>query len=335
MSASPYKLNSFLNVLSRAPDRLVILSAFEQYCDKFEPPTSAPSPPPSPYSTHSCLSTLYRQFYRHLTYPELLTMSESVIAELKVTSSEIQLIEMNTRMQHKCQLWHEQRVGRLTASVFHTACHIRIERPPDSFVKKICTSSFQRDVKAPSLMWGREHEADAKKMYCEIMRTSHSHHRVEECGLVIHEQLPFLAASPDGIIVDDCCGKGVLECKCPYTCRDLTIKDVPYLYRDNDNQLCVDESHPYYYQIQGQMHVCGFLYADLVVWIVDECAVVRIQYDAHFCDVMCNKLFEVFKCIIMPCLLTDDVNVHKCQPTDGTESLAVMRRTRASRARKL
>ena len=37
-----------------------------------------------------------------------------------------------------------------------------------------------------------------QEMYCE-MRMSHIHHRVEDCGLVIHEQLPFLAASTHGV----------------------------------------------------------------------------------------------------------------------------------------
>ena len=36
---------------------------------------------------------------------------------------------------------------------------------------------------------------------------------VKECGLFIHPEHNFLAASPDGLIGDNC----VLEIKCPYS----------------------------------------------------------------------------------------------------------------------
>ena len=29
-----------------------------------------------------------------------------------------------------------------------------------------------------------------------------------------------MGASPDGIVQCDCCGKGVVEIKCPFSCRD-------------------------------------------------------------------------------------------------------------------
>ena len=61
-----------------------------------------------------------------------------------------------------------------------------------------------------------------------------------------------------GTIADNCCSKGVRQYKCPYICKNLTTNCVPYLYCDNDNQRHVNESHPYHYQIQGQMHVCSF-----------------------------------------------------------------------------
>jgi len=81
------ELNSFLTFCRDTRQKL-ILSTFEQYCEKFEPPTIAP--PHMSSSTHSHLSTLYRPFYRDLSYPELLTVSESMIAKLNITSDKIQ-----------------------------------------------------------------------------------------------------------------------------------------------------------------------------------------------------------------------------------------------------
>ena len=35
-----------------------------------------------------------------------------------------------------------------------------------------------------------------------------------------HTAYPFLGASPDGLVCCSCCGKGLLEIKCPYSIRD-------------------------------------------------------------------------------------------------------------------
>ena len=42
------------------------------------------------------------------------------------------------------------------------------------------------------------------------------HHQgftVEEAGLFVHPDMPFIGASPDRVINCECCGKGVLEVK--------------------------------------------------------------------------------------------------------------------------
>jgi len=131
----------------------------------------------------------------------------------------------------------------------------------------------------------------------------------------IHPNYPYLAASPDGIVVDDCCGRGVLECKCPFGSRHGNVTGVSYLYCDSNNTIHLDRKHPYFFQVQGQMNVCDVSYADFVVWTVKECIVVRVDYDESFCRQMCEKLMKTLKFVILPCLLTN-VNVHKCKPLD-------------------
>ena len=49
------------------------------------------------------------------------------------------------------------------------------------------------------------------------------HHQgftVAESGLFVHPDMPFIGASPDRIISCDCCGKGILEVKCPFCIKD-------------------------------------------------------------------------------------------------------------------
>lgn len=55
-----------------------------------------------------------------------------------------------------------------------------------------------------------------KNTMFKVSQESHADMSVVECGLVINPEWPHLGASPDGIVQCTCCGKGVLEIKCPY-----------------------------------------------------------------------------------------------------------------------
>lgn len=76
--------------------------------------------------------------------------------------------------------------------------------------------------------------------------------RVEECGLIVHPDKGFLAASPDGIVYEAGTGTtGLLDSKCPDTKRDSNITEAC-----DDSGFCCTVSrklhlkrqHPYYHQ---------------------------------------------------------------------------------------
>ena len=62
------------------------------------------------------------------------------------------------------------------------------------------------------MQWGRDYEADARRMY-EVTTGN----MVTECGLIEHPTIKGLGASPDGLIDND----GLLEIKCPKTTTHL------------------------------------------------------------------------------------------------------------------
>lgn len=45
----------------------------------------------------------------------------------------------------------------------------------------------------------------------------------KHCGLFIKPDYPFLAASPDGMFMCDCCSPAILEVKCPFSVEDEDI----------------------------------------------------------------------------------------------------------------
>ena len=77
---------------------------------------------------------------------------------------------------------------------------------------------------------------------------------------IINPDVPFIGASPDGMVSCDCCGQNVIEIKCPFCVKDSTFDDIDdktfYLKRGNDDQLKLDVKHQYYYQVQTQLGVC-------------------------------------------------------------------------------
>ena len=48
---------------------------------------------------------------------------------------------------------------------------------------------------------------------------------LEDSGFYICKAYPFIGASPDGLVECKCCGEGLLEIKCLWTYRGLSIKE--------------------------------------------------------------------------------------------------------------
>ena len=92
----------------------------------------------------------------------------------------------------------------------------------------------------------------------------HDSFEVKESGLVIDADIPGLGATPDGIVLCNCHGKGVMEIKFPYKCKDglegwQNDRDFPVA-----ENFWMKRDHKYYYQIQLQMELCkaefGYFY---------------------------------------------------------------------------
>lgn len=86
-------------------------------------------------------------------------------------------------------------------------------------------------------------------------------------GLFVDPELPFLAASPDGLIEKD----SIIEIKCPFSIRESTPENafienkIKYLEK-KDEKLVLKKSHDYYFQVQGQLHITQKNYCYFVIW---------------------------------------------------------------------
>ena len=102
---------------------------------------------------------------------------------------------------------------------------------------------------------------------------------VEQTGLWLHES-GVLGASPDGLV-----GKNnVLEVNCPYTVRNMTIRDAvkndAFCFRANeDGSYTLKEDHMYWHQIQGKMFLTNIEFCYFVVWTTQDVAILLIKRD--------------------------------------------------------
>ncbi len=71
-----------------------------------------------------------------------------------------------------------------------------------------------------SFRWGCEHERNAIEAYSSSAKQNHSDLEVMKAGFFIDPKRPYL-----GVLNCKCCGKGVIEVKCPHCVKEGLPED--------------------------------------------------------------------------------------------------------------
>lgn len=109
---------------------------------------------------------------------------------------------------------------------------------------------------------GLKFENTAKKALEKVLGK-----KIRNAGLIIDYALPFLAASPDGLVARN----SIVEIKCPHAAKNMTPEDgitsKAIKYCDlKDGQIHLKVNSYYYYQVQGQLHISNKLFCYFCVW---------------------------------------------------------------------
>jgi hypothetical protein len=145
------------------------------------------------------------------------------------------------------------------------------------------------------------------------MSQEHINFRQYKSGLMLNNNFLEFGASPDAIVKCDCenidCGLGLVEVKCPYCIFEKNLSFAEYFAKKtcmvwDDGRWRMNKTHTYYYQVQLQLLISGFTYADFVIWKKNEIVVVREYPDSEFITEKIEKSRKYFYHIIMPELLT-------------------------------
>lgn len=214
-----------------------------------------------------------------------------------ITQYDAVQLEQKTTLQSKCPLWFEERKKRLTASIFSKVC----KRKKDINTKFLGALFHPKSFSSDATSYGKVHEVDGKKAYCIKMPDVHIH----DCGLVVNPRFSFLGASPDGKVCDgqDC---GVLEIKCPYTARNLTVQEaidtIPNFCLKEEDGFILNNKHEYFFQVQGQLMVTGAPFCDFVVYTKKDLVIVRVFPDTLFMEMMLSQLACFYQSHAIPYL---------------------------------
>lgn len=145
------------------------------------------------------------------------------------------------KIEQKSDAWYKIRQNLITASDFAQALgEGKFGNQADIYKKKVrpddeSGASFSN----PFFKWGNMFEPVANDIYSLL----HYGVVIHEFGLLPHPKHSFFGASPDGIT-----DTGIMvEIKCPYKRKIVKGGEVP---------------KQYYYQIQGQLEVCGLSECD-------------------------------------------------------------------------
>jgi hypothetical protein len=234
-----------------------------------------------------------------------LDVCQEFVNKLYISEKDIDDIQACTIGQSKNPNWVLMRKGVITASNFRKVCEcVHKDKNPPSLIKTLL-GQYGEAHSAP-LIWGRNKEQCALKMYNRISKKKHACPKIEMQGLKMSKEKPFTGCSVDGILKCKCKDHDnmrVVEIKCPYSDRDKLPKEVTLskgCKLDENGKFYLSEDSEYYHQVQGQMGIYSCKSADLVIYTKLGIQVVEgIEFDSIFFKSMMCNLESYFKNVLL------------------------------------
>lgn len=229
-------------------------------------------------------------------------MGEFYKSKVKVSENIRLSVELETQDQDSDK-WMEERKVRITGSTAHAAV---AHRSKTLYAKKIERHLYGKHVDNEHTRYGKESESVSIKRYVSYMNNLGKTVSVSKSGLNIHPKLPYLAASPDGLVNENSSSLGVLEIKNLSVCRNLTIqdafiksKDFP-LSKDKKGNFNLKTRHTHYTQCQTLLEVLDREWIDYALFTEVDLYVERISRNRQWWKKNLSKLEKFYFHAILP-----------------------------------
>ena len=254
-SPTKHEEDAFFAGLYKACLNAAVLSLHTNYSDNFIPKYVS-------YKAPKNVGQLYDPDIEIDNYDDVLMYCDNV--DINVNDEDVKFVLHESKEQSKSALWLSMRAGRVTASMFYGACHIRIEKPALSLLRIICTPQAQC-FKSAATSWGVANESKSRLEYATLKDAQHEHFSCQNCGLFCSTAYPMFAATPDGLVACNCCGLGLFEVKCPFTLQTKDMTELEWMVVNSTGKFRLSRTHTHYYQVQMQLYVTNRVYRDFAV----------------------------------------------------------------------
>ncbi|KAF4113999.1 hypothetical protein G5714_004222 [Onychostoma macrolepis] len=194
-----------------------------------------------------------------------------------------------TREQAAEQEWNQLRRPRITSSRFREVCFVRGVSSAESLAERILKGTKQ----TAEMKRGAEMEFEAAVEYSKMKNVNY-----RPSGLIIHPDVPWLGASPDGLIYDPSTQPpfGLLEIKYPNVKSYMDCKNIQMQHGTS----ALRESHSYFWQIQGQLLITGLQWCNFVVCALEDMMVQRIYVDPKVTVAIRERVDQFYFNVYMP-----------------------------------
>ncbi|XP_060563850.1 uncharacterized protein LOC132723192 [Ruditapes philippinarum] len=182
------EISNLFSSLHATGKKYSILSVVPEFADNYRPKVEQ-------LKYAKDLTELKEKNAMQMNYMELLSKCNDI--SISVTEEEVGNDEIATRQQSQSKLWYKFRSGRITASKMKSVCSTDSSNPSQSLIMSICyPSSHQFSSEATA--WGLKNEKLAIDKFVQaFIAEGHENVTVENCGLFISSDSPWLAATPD------------------------------------------------------------------------------------------------------------------------------------------
>lgn len=157
------------------------------------------------------LASLYTENYQKKSLNELVDIGKSI--PLNLSEDEVNEISVLTLPRLKSKCYFGLRRGRITESTFKNCCVTDVKDPSIVTIKRVISPTKNLDA-ITNMKYRIQNKKKAIQQYINQAVLKHEDFTYTECGLMINPNLPYFAASPDGLAHCACHGKGCVQIKC-------------------------------------------------------------------------------------------------------------------------
>lgn len=223
-------------------------------------------------------------------------LGDKTLKYKKLSLKKCRTIQIQSKNQGSNKVWKKYKKIVITSTKFHSIIN-RKKKVNDKFINYAFGKTCEIKDHFGYLQKGLENEKFACKKYKKLKPG----YKVFSCGLCINPGVPIIGTSPDRIVKTPENIYGLLEIKtlCKAIDKNIPLHEAvknkvganAQNLEYNNGFMYLKRNSSHFYQMQGQMALCGLPWCDYFVDGGNEFFVERIKFDENFwLEVMLPKL---------------------------------------------